>query len=302
MHRFSTYLLCATIALFLAVAPIEARPPQKMSQQQKKNVQQLAKDLQEIHQASDVTNAMIQDLYNDLMAVYGTATSKPSPQSVRQLARDLSGAVDDSNLSESEIEKLCQDLVAVMTSAGIDEAAAEKLVKDLERILKASNVDADDIHKIVGDLQKIRQEAHKQHEKLPELPPEQKQNARKLVDDLKAIQEKSEVTDEMRQDLYEDLQAVYGTVHQPEPSTVRQFASDLAKALDDGRISPSEMNQLVEDLILVMTSAGITEEQAEEILKDIETILRASNVTPQDVQTIVNDLKAIYRTARANRR
>ncbi|RME56793.1 MAG: hypothetical protein D6795_00690 [Deltaproteobacteria bacterium] len=127
------------------------------------------------------------------------------------------------------------------------------------------------------------------------VPPEQKQNAKKLADDLKAIQAKSEVTDEMKKDLYNDLMAVYGTAHKPSPSTVKQLAFDLAEALDDGTLSPQEINQLVEDLILVMTSAGITEEQAKKLLSDIQKILRASNITQEDVKKIANDLKAIQK-------
>ena len=134
------------------------------------------------------------------------------------------------------------------------------------------------------------------------LSAEQKQNAKQLASDLKAIQAKSEVTDEMKKDLYDDLMAIYGTAQKPSPSSVKKLAYDLADALDDGTLSTQEINQLVEDMILVMTSAGISEEQAKKLLKDIQTILRASNVTPDDVKKIVEDLKAIQKAMKKRRK
>jgi uncharacterized protein YpmB len=130
------------------------------------------------------------------------------------------------------------------------------------------------------------------------VPTEQVQNVKKLADDIKAIQAKSEVTDQMKQDLYNDLKSVYGTAGKPAPDAVKQLGTDLAKSLDDSTMSMADVNTLAEDIVLVLASAGISQEDAEKIIKEIQTMLKASNVTKDDVMTIANDLKAIWKTSK----
>lgn len=124
----------------------------------------------------------------------------------------------------------------------------------------------------------------------------QRANAQKLVADLKAIQEKSEVTQEMKNTLFNDLMALYGTLKPPSQESVKKLAADLARALDDGNLSSDDLAKLADDMIGVMTSTGMTEEQAAKILQDMASILKASNIKKADVQQIVSDAKTIWKT------
>lgn len=291
MKQFLSILSFVAIGLCVTFSPLHA---QSVSDAQKQNVKKLVSDLKAIQAESKVTDEMKQDLSEDLLAVYETEKTKPSKSSVKTLAQDLAKALDDSKMSEDELNKLCEDLVMILVSAGISQEQAEKLMEDLQKILKASNVDANDVKTILSDLKTVYKATEKGS--TAKISEEQRKNVQKLVEDLKAIQAKSEVTDEMKKDLYEDIMAAAQDAHKPSSTAVQQLSNDLAKMLDDGSLSAQELNKLCEAIILVLMSAGISEEQAEKIMSDVQKILKASNITSDDINKIMNDLKEIQKS------
>lgn len=129
-----------------------------MSPQQQQNVAQLKTDLTEIKQGSQVTPEQKQELQSSLTAMAEGAT-RPDPVLVEALATDLSDAMSDGNLSNTEKMKLASELQKVMNSANIPASEVEAAIADAQAVLQASGVDQQDVEKVVADMQAIADEA-----------------------------------------------------------------------------------------------------------------------------------------------
>lgn len=131
-----------------------------MSEQQKKNVQELIVDLQSIANSSTVTQDQVKALGNSLM-VLAQGTIKPSQASVDKLAQDLADALSDGGLSKIEIQRLAEDIAAVMDSANIPQSEVQAVIEHAKGILEASSVDKGDLQEIKYDLEQIAAEIRK---------------------------------------------------------------------------------------------------------------------------------------------
>lgn len=130
---------------------------QVVSEQQQANLQTLAGDLQQLQGESEVTQDQVKELSSSLQAMADGAT-KPSEESVDELATDLSAALDDGSLSTMEQASLTRDLQAVFDSANIKTSEVTAAMEDAQAILESSNVDQADVEKILADLQAIYDE------------------------------------------------------------------------------------------------------------------------------------------------
>ncbi len=130
----------------------------RMSAEQQKNVDKLASDLQAIHAGSTVTQAQKDALATSLTAL-AEGSNPPDPNLVQSLAKDLSSAVSDGQMSGKEKIALANDLEAVMNSANVSKQEIDQAISDTETVLSASGIDASDVDRIVADLQAIAKQA-----------------------------------------------------------------------------------------------------------------------------------------------
>lgn len=140
-----------------------------MSEQQKKNVQELIVDLQSIANSSTVTQEQVKALGNSLM-ILAQGTTKPSQQSVDKLAQDLADALSDGGLSKIEIQRLAEDVAAVMDSANIPQAEVQAAIAHAKGVLESSGVDKGDMQEIKYDLEQIAAELSKNVNNIKEKP------------------------------------------------------------------------------------------------------------------------------------
>jgi len=128
-----------------------------MSNQQQSNVGKLKADLEAIKAGSQVTQAQVNQLKNDLMNMVDGA-NKPSQSSVHKLAQDLADAVADGNLSPREIDKLMKDIEAVFESASLPASEVNAAITSAKAILTASGITKNDVQTIGNDLKTIADE------------------------------------------------------------------------------------------------------------------------------------------------
>lgn len=132
------------------------------------------------------------------------------------------------------------------------------------------------------------------------MSPAQQQNIDKLVADLSAIKQGSNVTQAQKDALKADLKAMSDGATRPDPALVEQLAGDLAEAMADGQMSNREKTKLTQDLYQVMNSANISTAEVNKAIADAQAILQSSGVSLSDVQAIANDLKAIASETQKN--
>jgi hypothetical protein len=130
------------------------------------------------------------------------------------------------------------------------------------------------------------------------IDPEQQENIEKLITDLKALQEKSEVTEEQRETLKNDLISTLQGVQKPSQTAVENLAADFSEIISDGHINLNEIKVIQEDVNLVLNSANISDEKIEVLKKDFQAIGESSNISSEDLETLWNDMVQILETAR----
>lgn len=122
---------------------------------------------------------------------------------------------------------------------------------------------------------------------------QQQLNIAKLAADLQSIRSGSEITEEQKQQLAEDLQALIEGSVKPSTESLEKLVDDLSAAFSDGQIPVSEQLKLVNDMLAVLNSANIPAEEMEAVIQDIQEIVSAGGVTEEEAQMIADDLRAI---------
>lgn len=130
------------------------------------------------------------------------------------------------------------------------------------------------------------------------IDPEQQENIEKLVTDLKALQEKSEVTEEQREALKNDLKSTLRGAQKPSETAVENLAADFLEIISDDHIDLNEIKVLQEDVNLVLNSANISDEKIEVLKEDFQAIGESSNISEEDLETLWNDIVQVVETAR----
>lgn len=130
------------------------------------------------------------------------------------------------------------------------------------------------------------------------IDPLQKENIEKLIADLKAIQDKSELTDSQRETLKNDLISTLQGVQKPSQTAVENLAADFSEIISDDHIDLNEIKVLQEDVNLVLNSANISDEKIEVLKEDFQAIVESSNISEEDLETLWNDIVQILETAR----
>jgi len=130
------------------------------------------------------------------------------------------------------------------------------------------------------------------------IDPEQQANLEKLIADLKAIQDKSELTDSQRETLKNDLISTLQGVQKPSQTAVENLAADFSEIISDDHIDLNEIKVLQEDVNLVLNSANISDEKIEVLKEDFQAIVESSNISEEDLETLWNDIVQILETAR----
>lgn len=121
----------------------------------------------------------------------------------------------------------------------------------------------------------------------------QQQNLTKLKTDAEQIKSGSQVTQQQKDQLKRDLEAMIHGATRPDAALVDQLAADLSAAMADGKVSGLEKTKLMKDIEKVLNSSGISMTEVNAVIADAQAILAASGVSKADAQTIGNDLKAI---------
>lgn len=118
------------------------------------------------------------------------------------------------------------------------------------------------------------------------------ENISKLIADLKSIKEGSEVTQEQKDKLKEDVKAVLQDAVRPSEESVQALIDALKKAWEDG-LHGDDVDTVLKAFLAVMESANISIPDLKLIAADLKDILTSANIDEQEKETIINDLKAI---------
>lgn len=145
---------CCLLATSTLTAPSARAGSYHPTAQEHQDIAKLIGDLQTLKAGSEVTDAEKQALAGDLLLL-STSTTKPSPDSVDQLAADLSSALADGSLSPTEKAQLILDVDGVFNSAGLTTDEASQFISDAQAILASSGIDAVDVQLIASDLAAI---------------------------------------------------------------------------------------------------------------------------------------------------
>ena len=121
----------------------------------------------------------------------------------------------------------------------------------------------------------------------------QKENIRKLGNDLRDIASDSEVTREQVQQLVTDVVAIADGATRPDEELVDTLRENFSEAIADGELTGPEIVRLTADFAAVLESANIPQEEVEAVIQTVGVIVEASNVDREDVELIVSDLVAI---------
>ena len=130
------------------------------------------------------------------------------------------------------------------------------------------------------------------------IDPGQQENIEKLIADLKAIIEKSEVTEEQKETLKKDLKSTLQGIQKPSEGTVDKFVTDLSETFSDGDIDPKEIILLQQDIYAILNSANISDEQIDVLKEDLQAIGESSNISKEDLETLWNNIVQVVETAR----
>jgi hypothetical protein len=130
------------------------------------------------------------------------------------------------------------------------------------------------------------------------IDPEQQENIAKLITDLKALKEKSEITEAQRENLKDDLKSTLQGVQKPSETAVEKLAADFFEIISDDHIDLNEIKVLLEDVNLVLNSANISDKQIEVLKENFQAIGESSNISEKDIETLWNDIAQIVETAR----
>lgn len=122
-----------------------------------------------------------------------------------------------------------------------------------------------------------------------------------LKTDLKTIQSKSNVTQDLIDQLVKDLKDAAATGTPPSVDSVQVLLTDAQSALADGVISEKEKLQLASAVSDVIASTGLTADQFAAVQNDVLAIIAASGVTAADIELIKSDLETIVALAKAER-
>lgn len=130
------------------------------------------------------------------------------------------------------------------------------------------------------------------------MDPQQQENIEKLIADLKAIKEKSELTEDQRETLKNDLKSTLQDFQKPDEEAVDKFVADLSETFSDGSIGPREIILLQQDIYAILNSANISDEQIDVLKEDFQEIGESSNISQEDLETLWNDIVQILKTAK----
>ncbi len=264
---------------------------------------------------------------SDVQALQKSSTSAPDKTAVDTLNKDL--AALDGATPDFTQGQLKTDLEAVIKSTGAsDDTTVTKLEGDLNAVAQAMNVTSDDVATIQADQKAIADDGGPTApDTTAGVPlygdllggltgvPGQPQGAggwgpsatgvngtrsdtlqkdfEKLQTDLKAIQDKSQVTPAMLAAVRNDVQALQkSSTSAPDKTAVDTLNKDLAAL--DGATPDFTQGQLKTDLEAVIKSTGASDDTTVTKLEgDLNAVAQAMNVTSDDVATIQADQKAI---------
>jgi hypothetical protein len=117
----------------------------------------------------------------------------------------------------------------------------------------------------------------------------------KLVDDVRAVAGRSNVSDEQVRDIVDRVRTVADNAKPVDPSIVRALAGTVADALDDGTLSAAEQEQIRADARTVLTAANVSEDEARGIVDDARAIIESAGVSADDLALIAADVRALLR-------
>jgi hypothetical protein len=142
------------------------------------------------------------------------------------------------------------------------------------------------------------QELRMHFESESSIHPEQQENIEKLIADLKAIQEKSDITQKQKEILKNDIKSTLQDAHKPDRSAIDKLVKDISGFIFDGRLGYREMETLQDDINLLLNSANISDEEIEILKKDFQAIGESSNISEEDLETLWNEIVQITETAK----
>lgn len=263
-----------------------------ISDAQKENLKQLRADLMAIRADSEVTPEMIDQLVDDLAAAAEVAT-RPSEESVAALRETFAEVTEDQELTAVEKLRLQAAVADVVASTGVTPEMVEAIKADVETIVAASGVDQADVKVILDDLRAIAEEFQNRD---PVVSDAQKENLKKLADDLADIRSHVTLTPELVDAIQEDLAAIKDGATRPDRALVRELAAEVRDARADGGVTDDERAEIADAWDAVLTSANIPQEERDDLWED----LAATGLTGADVKLIAADLAAIRQEFRAN--
>lgn len=161
MNRFALFLVIAVFSISFLHAQEEAflsYQAGKVTPEQKKAIDQLLSDLDQIKGSSSVSQSQKDALADDLNQLFKDENAA-DPQKVDTLADHLGNAVVDNKITKVEKMQLLNDFMATMKSANLSLGESNAIIQDVMHALMASGVvekDAD--HNAMIDYEALKKE------------------------------------------------------------------------------------------------------------------------------------------------
>ncbi|MDR3632184.1 MAG: hypothetical protein P4L84_00030 [Isosphaeraceae bacterium] len=120
----------------------------------KQDVLQLVRDLNGLHQSSNVILAEVQAVTADLKAI-GQVATKPAPSTVAALKAEVRVVIADGTITPAEAVALEKDVSAVLASANVPSSLAQQTASDIHAVITSSGISKQDVNTILGDVEAI---------------------------------------------------------------------------------------------------------------------------------------------------
>lgn len=158
--QFSTFVAKLPVITPPSQLPSPPPPPpidedtQAALKELRAQLRSLVDDLNEMIDTTDVSEELIQTLYNDLVAVLDNAV-RPDEVLVEALFTDLANAMEDGDLSNVEKLLLMQSIVVVLDSANLEQDEVMNLLIDVKALMVAMDISPEEAELIIEDLQLV---------------------------------------------------------------------------------------------------------------------------------------------------
>lgn len=270
--------------------PLYTYLPVEFTEQQLENLAKLYSDLEQIKSESEVTEEMVDQLEESLIALSEQLQSDPDAYAAFVEAIALARA--DGRLSWTDLLLLLDNFYAFVNASGVTYDDLSTIMGDLEAILDASQVDRADVAQIMNDISAIFREAYA-NSQLPKPSPEQMANLQQLASDLNQIRAESQLTPEDRAAHIQMLRSMAD--NPPSEEALNMLFAGIETLAADGRISLIDTLRLLDNVWVVLNSAGVTTDELREAVADTRELLAKRNIDREDIRMIVEDLEAIVR-------